>query len=296
MRRFTAIVLAGFACLAAPATGWAAEGGGANNVVMVSTTADGSEQARSGLQVASVGGPNVTSTNLANARATNCTGCHSGAAAIQAVFVTRNASFQTPTNAAVATNGGCSECVSFAYAFQYVLSTDGPVRMTTEGRQALQDLRQRFQSTLDSGLPNIHTKEDADELRDDLDAIANQFKTTIDEMHVSVGPGVVHQEVKTALGPSSTDTTSTPTSTDPTTSGQTSTPTTDATSGTSGTDGSSTGTSGTDTSGAGTSDTSGTNTSGTDTSGTDTTGASGTDQTSGSDSASTAQQSSTSAP
>jgi hypothetical protein len=286
MRRFSAIVLAGLACLAAaPAGAWAEPSGGANNVVMVSTTADGSEQARSGLQVASVGGPNVTSTNLANARATNCTGCHSGAAAIQAVFVTRNASYQTPTNAAVATNGGCSECVSFAYAFQYVLSTDGPVRMTTEGRQALQDLRQKFQSTLDSGLPNIHTKEDADKLRDDLNAIADRFKTTIDDMHVSVGPGVVHEEVKTALGPSSTDTASTPISTDPTTSGQTSTPTTDTTSGTSGTDGSST--SGTDTSGTGTSDTSGTDTSGTDTSGTsgstDTSGTSGTSQT-GSDS------------
>ena len=59
---------------------------------------------RSGLQVAPVGSDTVTSSNLALATSHDCSGCRTIAVALQAVFVIRDASTVSPTNAAVATN------------------------------------------------------------------------------------------------------------------------------------------------------------------------------------------------
>ena len=298
MRRLSAILVAGLACLtAAPATTWAEEGG-AKNVVVVTTTADGSKQARSGLKATPSGGPTVASENVALARATNCTGCRSAAVAIQAVFVTGSPSTVAPKNAAVAANGGCNDCGSYAYAYQDVFSTPGPVHLTPQGRERLNQLSQQFEAVADDGVSSI-TGSTSDpvlcqgcaELTAKLDKLKDEFKDILQEELVAAGhhvTGVEHRQIRVAFGSGSTDATTPTQPTDTTTSDPTTTPTTDQTSGTSGTDSSSTDSSGTDTAGS--------DSSGTDTSGSDTSATSGSDQTSSSDLGSGDQQPSSGSP
>src|SRR5205823_4190049 len=104
-----------------------AQGGGANNVVIVQTTTDQAWQARSHLEVATVAGGTVASANLADAQTTACTGCRASAVAVQVLFVTGDPSVYTPANVAAAATGGCTSCGAYAYAWQYLLQTDGPV-------------------------------------------------------------------------------------------------------------------------------------------------------------------------
>ena len=111
------------------------QGGGANNVVIVQTTADGAQLARAKTKIARTNGPNVGNDNIALATATGCTGCHSTAVAVQVVLVTGSPQYFAPGNAAVSVNSGCMSCGTFAYAWQYVVQVDGPAHLSPEGRR-----------------------------------------------------------------------------------------------------------------------------------------------------------------
>jgi hypothetical protein len=127
------------------------------------------------------------------ATATDCTGCHSTAVAVQAVIVTGDPSTVVPTNAAVAANAGCTSCVSYAYAYQYVLTTGGPVYLSPAARQQLTDLRARVQAIASSDLlPDEETAQ--------LDALTAEFKEIIDTQVVAAGQspaGAVSRRVDT---------------------------------------------------------------------------------------------------
>jgi hypothetical protein len=157
--------------LASP--GVAQTGGGANNVVQVVSTADGSFSARSNVQAAPFGGDSAQSTNLARAEARDCTGCRSQAAALQAVFLTGDPSTVTVTNAAVATNSGCTGCSAYAYAFQYVVSPNRPVALSPEGRQAIVELNRRATAI-------IAQQTDPDALTEQLRGLFGELKQVVD--------------------------------------------------------------------------------------------------------------------
>jgi hypothetical protein len=163
--------------VAAPA-GADGSGGGADNVVLVSTTADGSTLARGGTQVVTVAGDTVDSTNLAKAAATDCTGCHSTAVAVQVLFVTGSPHDYEPTNAAVAANGSCTGCGSYAYAWQYAIQTSGPVYLSANGQREVAELRQEIAAAAGSIVP---ADLDADaRLTEKLDALTAELKSVID--------------------------------------------------------------------------------------------------------------------
>jgi hypothetical protein len=166
--------------LVAVATADAAEGGGANNVVLSQTTADYAFLPRSAVQVTQLGGDTVANQNLASAIATDCIGCRSTAVAVQAVLVTGDPSTVVPVNAAVAVNGGCTSCVSYAYAFQYVLTTGRPVYLSPTAQQELTGLRAQVQSVAASDLS-------PDEETAQLDALTARFKAIIDSQVVAAG-------------------------------------------------------------------------------------------------------------
>jgi hypothetical protein len=63
------------------------------------------------------------------------------AVALQAVLLISDPDIASPRNAAVAVNAGCTRCETLAYAWQYVVSMGGPVRVTQEGQRAIADLR-----------------------------------------------------------------------------------------------------------------------------------------------------------
>ena len=199
MRRISAIVATVAAALAvvAPAAHAQAQGGGANNVVLVSTTADGSSAARANLQTALFAGDTLMSSNIANAQAHDCTGCRSVAVAVQAVFNSGGASMFAPTNAALVQNTNCQSCESFAFAYQYVLTTPGPVRLSPAGQQEIATLRQEMADAAASGLP-------FDDLDARLDQLAAEFKTDVDsELQAAGQPalGTARTQVTKASGP-----------------------------------------------------------------------------------------------
>lgn len=122
-----------------------ADAGGANNVVLTQPAAVGTTVARSALQVSSTGAPAITSSNLAEALNAQCSAaCHAASVAVQVVFVERPTTSFTPTNAAVAVNAGCTGCTATAYAWQDVVSTDGPASLSPAGRAAVDALRQQI--------------------------------------------------------------------------------------------------------------------------------------------------------
>ena len=179
-RSFAILALAAAAVVAAPAGAdtIGAQGGGANNVVLVQIGTDQSWHARSHLQIASVAGDTVASTNLALARAEGCTGCRASAVAVQVLFVTGEPSVFTPANVATAVNGGCDTCGTYAYAWQYLLQTSGPVYLSATGRLEVQQLQQEIADAVASIDP---TSIAADEqLTGELDTLTTQLKSVVD--------------------------------------------------------------------------------------------------------------------
>lgn len=153
-------------------------GGGANNVVIVRTSADGSSRVRSHVHLSQAGGNTIESSNVATALATDCTGCHSTAVAVQVVLVTGSPQYFAPRNAAVAVNSGCTSCGTFAYAWQYTPQVDRPVSLTPEGRQEVETLKDQIAATAASIVPDSLAN---DVLLDtELDALTSQLKDVVD--------------------------------------------------------------------------------------------------------------------
>jgi hypothetical protein len=150
-----------------------ADGGGANNVVLVQTSTDGATVARSGVQVTSAGSPTIASANIAEATSSDCSGCSTSAVAVQVVFVTGDPNTVVPGNAAAATTAGCTDCTSFAYAYQYVLSTSAPITFGADARTELNTLRSEIADAADDALP-------PDAKDAELDALTAQLKALVD--------------------------------------------------------------------------------------------------------------------
>lgn len=167
MRRIAALVTTFTLVLAFPAAA-----GGPNNVVKASPTSDGATIYRSGVKVASTGADSISSTNLALAAPSGCTGCEGIAAAYQAVIVTGNPSDVRPVNAAVAVNSECTSCGAYAYAYQYVVSADRGTHLSRTGREKIRDIRAEANALVRSGLP-YH------ELDARLAALAVKFKAAV---------------------------------------------------------------------------------------------------------------------
>jgi hypothetical protein len=149
------------------------DGSGPHQIVKVDNGVDATKASRSGVKVGSTGANRVASTNLAIARAHDCTGCESLAAAYQVVFVKRDPSYLSPRNVAVALNENCTGCGSFAFAYQYVLDTDGPAYLTEAGRDQIEAIRAEARQDLESGLPY-------DQLNAELRDLAGRFRAVID--------------------------------------------------------------------------------------------------------------------
>src|SRR6266516_3549917 len=155
MRTLCATLVLTVAIFAAPANAdtIGAQGGGANNVVIVQSTTNQWWRARAHLEVASV-------------------------AAVQVLFVTGDPNGYTPANVATATNGGCDACGTYAYAWQYVLQTSGPVYLSPAGRLAVVQLENEIADTVASIDP---TSLAADEqLTSELDTLTTQLKSAVD--------------------------------------------------------------------------------------------------------------------
>lgn len=116
-------------------------GGNINNEVVVLNTVDGRSVHRAGFGVARVTGHEAQNQNAA-AATSSCSDCRTVAVAAQAVLIQRtDASNISPKNYAIALNQNCVRCETFAAAYQYVFTTDGLVRFSSQAEQKLASLQ-----------------------------------------------------------------------------------------------------------------------------------------------------------
>jgi putative peptide zinc metalloprotease protein len=108
----------------------------------------------------------VDNLNAANASA-RCTGCRATAIAFQIVLVSGMPERLTPHNRAVAINDQCTQCVVAAEARQFVRVVDEPVKFSDAGRQALADVREQLRAleAQDLSLADLHIAVEAQEAR-----------------------------------------------------------------------------------------------------------------------------------
>lgn len=126
--------------LAAPGT---ARAQGGDNTAVAINTRDGASIFRLAFSIKRVAGEVVDNTNAAVAFS-SCNSCQTTAIAVQIVFITGEADTITPTNLAIAINYECSTCETFAAAYQWVLTTDGPVHFTAEGNREIAAIRREL--------------------------------------------------------------------------------------------------------------------------------------------------------
>jgi hypothetical protein len=93
-----------------------------------------------------------------------------------------------PRNFAVAENLNCNTCASFAFAFQYVVTTDGPERLSPEGIQRLAALRQEVADDLATDLT-------PDQLTARLNDVRSRFKALVDAEIAKAGGTASHGEL-----------------------------------------------------------------------------------------------------
>ena len=112
------------------------------------------------------GSNDVDNFNAANAGA-RCTGCRATAIAFQIVLVSGLPERLTPHNRALAINDQCTECVVVAEARQFIRVVDEPVKFTDAGRDVLADVRRQLRAleAQDLSLADLHVAVEAQEAR-----------------------------------------------------------------------------------------------------------------------------------
>jgi putative peptide zinc metalloprotease protein len=250
-RRIWAALLALLLAVFAPTTAAGAQEGdsgssGGDNVAVALNTKDGSSLFKFAFRVTKATGELVDAGNAAVAYA-SCTECTTVAVAIEFVIVEGSPDVFTPENLAIAENVACDLCDTMALAYQVVIQTDGPVRLTGDGRRRLEELLQELKALEDQELTlaQLHAKvEDlVQQMTDVLSsslvplasadgaaaAVASTTTTTVRDIATTTSTTeTVRSSTTTTSGGSSTTTsTSTPTST---TTSTTAAPTTTTTS------------------------------------------------------------------
>jgi hypothetical protein len=120
--------------------------------VWAKTTGTNATDLLSGVQVGSFHGDNLQSANVARADSTDCTDCRTVAVAIQAVLVKGSPHTATPTNAALAINQNCLRCTTYAFAYQYVVTTETRARLSRRARRQVASVREDVATVAHSDL------------------------------------------------------------------------------------------------------------------------------------------------
>lgn len=211
-----ALVLGGVVGVA-PAT---AQGNSApsNDAVAVNTK-DGRSVFKLAFSVRSIMSSTAAPENAAVAYA-SCTDCQTVAIAVQVVFVIGSPDYFAPENVAIAINEECTFCDTLATAYQFVVQSSVPVRLTRDGKQQLHDIFKALQDLDGSGLTALEIQAKVDEL---MQQMAGVLATEVEPI-----PG--RDDEPAAAASNSTVTTTSTTTVTTSTASTTSTTTTSTTS------------------------------------------------------------------
>ena len=175
------IAIAASACLLATtmSVGLASPALAQDNAAVAVNTKDGSSIFKFAFNIHRSMGDVVDNTNAAVAFA-SCEDCTTIAVAIQVILVMGDPEVVTPTNLALALNYECTLCYTMASAYQFVISTDGPVHFTAEGNRTIAELRNQLRDLLKSGAS-------IEEIAAQLDVIADQLAEVLATQMVPAG-------------------------------------------------------------------------------------------------------------
>jgi putative peptide zinc metalloprotease protein len=179
MRRIAIALLAAVLILA-PAGASTTPAQAQDNTAVAINTKDGTDIFKLAFKIARVNQDVVDQSNAA-AAFNSCSDCQSIAVAFQIILIFSDPAVVDSQNLALAINVDCDACVAFASAYQWLLTTDGPVRFTAEGNQRLAALKKRLRDLLQSDLTIEQLRAELDEIRDE---VANILATEL----VPAGP------------------------------------------------------------------------------------------------------------
>jgi putative peptide zinc metalloprotease protein len=220
MRRVAAGLIAAVLLLTTLAGAGATPAGAQDNTAIAINTKDGTDIFKLAFKIARVNQDVVDQSNAAVAF-NSCQDCQSIAVAFQIVLIFSDPAVVDSQNLALALNENCDACVAFASAYQWLLTTDGPVRLTAAGNQRIAELRKRLRDLLASDLTIEQLQAELDEIRDE---VADILATNLVPAGKSGETPTNTESAETTTAPSETTTTTTPTTTEqPTTEGSTTT-------------------------------------------------------------------------
>jgi putative peptide zinc metalloprotease protein len=182
MRRILRTLVAAGVIVAATVSVQLGTRAGATPTAVAINTKDGSAVFRFAFHVHRTMSDVVDSTNAAVAFA-SCEECQTVAVAIQVVLVMSDPSIVTPTNLALAVNQQCSACETLASAYQYVVSTDGPVHFDADGNRELAAIRIAFRDLIRDS-----EQFDAFAIQTQVDGLVDRLYAVVDGHLVPAGP------------------------------------------------------------------------------------------------------------
>jgi putative peptide zinc metalloprotease protein len=151
--RLLVLLLAALCAFAAPAGAQDNNGNGEDNAAVAVNTKDGASVFKLAFAVDKAMGEVVDNQNAAVAYS-SCTSCRTVAIAIEVVLVMGDPNVVTPENVAIAINESCSACETFAFAAQILINTGSQfVRLTSDGKRRLHDIRKALRDLGESDLP-----------------------------------------------------------------------------------------------------------------------------------------------
>ena len=147
-----------------------------DNTAVAINTKDGTDIFKLAFKIVRTNQDIVDQSNAAVAF-NSCVECQSIAVAFQVVLIFSDPDVVSSQNLALALNENCDACVAFASAYQWLLTTGGPVHFTADGNRRIAELRQRLHDLLQSdNLTLAQLQAELDQIKSELaDILANDL-------------------------------------------------------------------------------------------------------------------------
>jgi putative peptide zinc metalloprotease protein len=161
------IAVMGSVVVASPATAAVSESepnGSPVNTAIAQNTTDGTSVFKLAFQIRTITDATTVAPANAAIAIASCKSCQTVAIAVQIIFVIGSPTVFAPENAAVAVNAGCSFCDTLATAYQFIVQSSVPVRLTNAGKHELHAIYQALRNLEGAGLTAIEIQARVDEL------------------------------------------------------------------------------------------------------------------------------------
>lgn len=202
-------------------------GEGGENVAVAINAKDGTTLFETAFLVTYAASGVVDQENAAIAYS-NCELCRTFAAAIQVVLVPEDRARDiTPTNTSIAVNEECPGCETVSFATQIILGVSGPVRLTEEGNEMMdeiwEDLEELSDEAEDLSVEEITERYDdivarlENILENGLDPVGGRPQGTEEEEREPAGEGTAPETTEATTPEETMPETTEPETTEPTT-------------------------------------------------------------------------------